>query len=82
MGPKKNLQQNTVCLEQPIYASQENFTHSLVVMVDTFIMSALDCPPLFGCEQPLMLFSLAKVCELFGSIRWTKQKVSIVLLTS
>ena len=30
------LQQNPVCLEQQIYASQENFTKPLVVMVETF----------------------------------------------
>ena len=40
MRPKKNVQQNTVCLEQQIYASQENFTHPLVVMVETFRNSA------------------------------------------
>ena len=27
MQQKKNVQQNTVGLEQQIYASQENFTH-------------------------------------------------------
>ena len=30
---KKNLRQNTLCLEQPIYASQENCTQPLFVMV-------------------------------------------------
>ena len=34
MQPKTNLQQDTVCLEQQIYASQENITQALVVMVD------------------------------------------------
>ena len=29
MQQKKNLWQNTACLEQPIYASQENFTLQL-----------------------------------------------------
>ena len=37
---KKNLQQNTVCSEQQIYASQENFTQLLVVMVENIIRSA------------------------------------------
>ena len=36
MRLKMNLQQNTLCLEQQIYASQENFTHTLVMMVETF----------------------------------------------
>ena len=31
-----NLQQTTVCLEQQIYASQENFTQPLVLIVETF----------------------------------------------
>ena len=38
---KKKLRQNTVCLKQPIYTSQENFTKPVVVMVDTFRMSAV-----------------------------------------
>ena len=33
---KNNLQQNTVCLEQQIYASPGNFTQPLVVIVETF----------------------------------------------
>ena len=33
---KKNLQQNTICLEQQIYTSQGNFAQPLVVMVETF----------------------------------------------
>ena len=41
MRPKKNLQQNNVCFEQQIYASQETFTQPLVVMVDTFRRSDL-----------------------------------------
>ena len=40
MQPKNNLQQYPVCLEQQIYASQENFTHPLVVMVETLRRSA------------------------------------------
>ena len=40
MRPKKNLLQNTVCLEQEICASQENFTQPLVVLVETFRRSA------------------------------------------
>ena len=43
MRPKKNWQQNTVCLEQQIYASREHFTQPLVVMVETFWRSAAYC---------------------------------------
>ena len=34
------VQQNTVCLEQQIYASQEQFTQLLIVLVETFRKSA------------------------------------------
>ena len=33
---KNHLAQNTVCLKQQIYASKENFTRPLIVMVETF----------------------------------------------
>ena len=33
---KRNLQQNTLCLDQQNNYSQENFTQPLVVMVETF----------------------------------------------
>ena len=33
---KKKFWQNTLCLEQQIYSSQDNFTQLLVVMVETF----------------------------------------------
>ena len=36
-------QENSVCLEQQIYAIQENVTQPLVVMVETFRMSAQAC---------------------------------------
>ena len=37
MRPKNEfMTKKTVCLEQRNYASQENFTQSLVVMVETF----------------------------------------------
>jgi hypothetical protein len=36
MQQKNNLQQNTACLRQQIYASQQNFTKPLDVMVETF----------------------------------------------
>ena len=39
---RKILQQDTVFLEQQIYASQKIFTQPLVVMVETFIRSAGD----------------------------------------
>ena len=38
---KKYSQQNTVCLEQQIYASQKKITQPLVVMVETFRRSAV-----------------------------------------
>ena len=38
--PKKDLQQNTMCLEQQIYDRQESFTQPLVVMVETFRRTA------------------------------------------
>ena len=38
---KNNVQQNTACLEQKIYASQEYFTQPLVVMVEIFIRSGV-----------------------------------------
>ena len=33
---KVNQRQNTVCLEQQIYASPKNFTPTLLVMLETF----------------------------------------------
>ena len=48
---KKKLWQNTACLQQQIYTSQENFTQPLVVMVETFRRSALQCcPPPMPCR--------------------------------
>ena len=41
MRKKTNLPQNTVCLEQQIYANQEYFTQLLVVMVEPFRRSVL-----------------------------------------
>ena len=41
MLPKNNLRQNTVCLEQQAYASQENCIQPLVVMVETFRRSSV-----------------------------------------
>ena len=40
-GPKINQRQNTVCLEQHIYASPGNFTPLLLVMLETFRRSGL-----------------------------------------
>ena len=40
MQRKKKIRQNTVFLEQQIYASQGNFTQPLVVIVETFRRSA------------------------------------------
>ena len=36
LDQKFNQRQNTVCLEQQIYASLENFTPTLLVMLETF----------------------------------------------
>ena len=36
LDQKVNEQQNTVCLEQQIYASPENFTPAMLVMLETF----------------------------------------------
>ena len=36
MRPKRNSRQNTVCLDQQIYASQENFT-PLLIIIRTYI---------------------------------------------
>ena len=58
MGPKKNLQQNTVCLEQQIYASQENFTHLLVVMVETFRRSGR---PIIKKVGPLLVLQSGNI---------------------
>ena len=33
---KVNQRQSTICLEQQIYASPENFTPTLLVMLETF----------------------------------------------
>ena len=41
IGPKINHRQNTVCLEQQIYASPENLTPTLLVMLETFRRSGL-----------------------------------------
>ena len=40
-GKEYYLQQDTVCLEQPIYPSPENVTKWLVVIVVTFTLSAV-----------------------------------------
>ena len=40
LNQKVNQQQNTVCLERQIYTSPENFTPTLLVMIETFIRSA------------------------------------------
>ena len=41
LDQKVNYRQNTVCLEQQIYASPENFTPTLLVVLETFRRSAL-----------------------------------------
>ena len=49
LDQKVNQPENTVCLEQQIYASTENFTPTLLVVLETFRRSAhtskvyLDC---------------------------------------
>ena len=52
---KVSQRQNTVCLEQQIYASPENFTPTLLVMLETFGRSAY---PL--CRY---IFFFTKVCK-------------------
>ena len=42
LDQKVNQRQNTVCLEQQIYASSENFTPTLLVMLETFRRSGLN----------------------------------------
>ena len=42
LDQKVNQQQNTVCLEQQIYASPENFTPTLFVVLETFRRSVWD----------------------------------------
>ena len=46
MDQKVNQQQNTVCLEQQIYAGPENFTPTLLVMLETFRRSGHLAKPL------------------------------------
>ena len=41
LNQKVNQQQNTVILEQQIYTSPQNFTPTLLVMLETFRRSAL-----------------------------------------
>ena len=48
LDQKVNQRQNTVCLEQQIYASPENFTPTLLVVLETFRRSAIWCPYLAG----------------------------------
>ena len=40
LDQKVNQRQNTVCLEQQIYASLKNFTPTLLLMLETFRRSA------------------------------------------
>ena len=49
LDQKVNQRQNTVCLEQQIYASPDNFTPMLLVMLETFIWSAPDVK-LYPCN--------------------------------
>ena len=51
MRQKQNVQQNTICLEQQYYASQESFTPPLVVMVETFRRSECGVHQLSGIGQ-------------------------------
>ena len=43
LDQKVNQQQNTICLEQQTYASPENFTPTLLVMLETWPCQ-LECP--------------------------------------
>ena len=49
---KVNQRQNTVCLEQQIYSSSENFIPTLLVMLETFRRSAREYPTkIFGLKS-------------------------------
>ena len=50
MDQKVNQRQNTVCLEQQIYASPENFTPTLLVTLETFRRSVDECIKDMVCE--------------------------------
>ena len=43
LDQKVNQQKNTVCLEHQIYASPENFTPALLVILETFRRSGPAC---------------------------------------
>ena len=53
LDQKVNQQQNTVCLEQQTYASPENFTPTLLVMLEIFKRSAR---------------ALADSCQIYGGL--------------
>ena len=71
--PKKDLRQNTVCLEQQIYASQYNFTQPLVAMVVTFRrLEGSSTLPLSKAGQ------LIQKCE--GTFSWRPEVAAMLLL--
>ena len=51
LDQKVNPQQNTVCLEQKQYASPDNFTPALLVMLDTFRRSVSTLNTTLNSEQ-------------------------------
>ena len=54
MDEKVNQRQNTVGLEQQIYASPDNFTPTLLVMLETFRMSGATIHLLLSIGDPLL----------------------------
>ena len=66
---KRNIRQNIVCLDQQINASQEKFTQSLVVMVETFRRSGIIylCANRFKFLKSKDLLFLTKERTLFSA---------------
>ena len=62
--PKKYLKHKSVCSEQQVYTSQENFTQPLDVMVETFSRSAGDTSFIFLIIYFILNLFLDKVVKL------------------
>ena len=52
---KANQRQNSICLEQQIYASPENFTPTLLVVLETFRRSDLQWSAINTLQWTLQL---------------------------
>ena len=69
LDQKVNQQQNTICLEQQTYASPENFTPTLLVMLETFgrSVSRITCHMSHvTCHVSHVTFFFYKVLKLIG----------------